>query len=241
MIKNSNNRKKDIDKLISDLKSSTRLNLRGSLKVFLWNFTIKLSYFLKRTFDIIYTGFFLILLAPLYLLVMLIIYLGDRGNPIFYQKRVGLNGKHFNMYKFRTMVVDAEKLKAQLMKEQNINNDMLFKMKDDPRITKIGKFLRKTSIDEMPQLFNVFIGDMSLVGPRPPLVSEVAKYSLEDRKRLHVIPGITGQWQISGRSHTGFKEQVELDKEYIKSQNFLRDIIILFKTVPVVIFGEGAY
>jgi lipopolysaccharide/colanic/teichoic acid biosynthesis glycosyltransferase len=233
--------REDLILQIEGYAKPSAINIRKHIKIFLWRFTIKFSYFLKRLFDVLYTGFFLIVLSPLYLLTMLIIYLEDGGNPIFYQKRVGLNGRHFNMYKFRTMVVNAEQLKKELMDKNESNDGVIFKMKDDPRITRIGKFLRKTSIDEMPQLFNVFIGDMSLVGPRPPLVEEVANYTLEDRKRLHAIPGITGQWQISGRSHTGFKRQVELDKEYIKSQSFLRDIIILFKTVPVVIFGDGAY
>ena len=139
------------------------------------------------------------------------------------------------------MYVGAEDFKDQLMVENESKDGVIFKMKQDPRITKAGRILRRFSIDELPQLINVLKGDMSLVGPRPPLPREVNEYTLEDRKRLHTIPGITGIWQISGRSDIPFREQVELDKQYIGSQNVFKDIIILLKTIPAVITGKGAY
>jgi lipopolysaccharide/colanic/teichoic acid biosynthesis glycosyltransferase len=139
------------------------------------------------------------------------------------------------------MRTDAEALKAQLAAKNESTDGVIFKMKDDPRITKVGKFLRRTSLDELPQLWNVFIGDMSLVGPRPPVPSEVAQYTLEDRKRLDVIPGITCLWQIKGRSEIPFHEQVRLDKEYILAPSVWKDIAILLKTIPAIIGGKGAY
>ena len=139
------------------------------------------------------------------------------------------------------MRTDAEALKEQLQERNESTDGVIFKMKDDPRITKVGKFLRRTSLDELPQLWNVFIGDMSLVGPRPPVPSEVAQYTLEDRKRLDVIPGITCLWQIKGRSEIPFHEQVRLDKEYILAPSVWKDIAILLKTIPAIIGGKGAY
>ena len=136
---------------------------------------------------------------------------------------------------------DAEALKESLAAQNESKDGVIFKMKDDPRITKVGRFLRRTSLDELPQLWNVFIGDMSLVGPRPPVPKEVQEYTLEDRKRLDVIPGITCLWQIGGRSDIPFKEQVRLDKDYILSQSVWKDLAILLKTVPAIIGGKGAY
>ena len=136
---------------------------------------------------------------------------------------------------------DAEALKESLAAQNESKDGVIFKMKDDPRITKVGRFLRRTSLDELPQLWNVFIGDMSLVGPRPPVPKEVQEYTLEDRKRLDVIPGITCLWQIGGRSDIPFKEQVRLDKDYILAQGFWKDLAILLKTVPAIIGGKGAY
>ena len=139
------------------------------------------------------------------------------------------------------MVMNADKLKDELKADNESSDGVIFKMKKDPRITRTGKFIRRFSIDELPQLFNVLIGDMSLVGPRPPVPKEVNEYTLEDRKRLHVTPGITCIWQVTGRSDIPFKEQVELDKQYIKSRSLKNDIIILLKTIPAVITGKGAY
>ena len=181
----------------------------------------------------------MILLSPLFLVVALLV--KRDGGPVFFlQNRVGLNGELFKMVKFRSMRTDAEEVKKRLM-AQNEGNGVLFKMKHDPRITGIGHFLRKTSMDELPQLFNVLTGDMSLVGPRPPLPQEVQNYSLEDRKRLNVIPGLTCLWQISGRSDIPFSKQVKLDKEYIRARGFREDLKILFLTIPAILTGKGAY
>jgi len=138
------------------------------------------------------------------------------------------------------MVVDAQELKSKLMDQNQSADGVIFKMKDDPRITKIGKFIRKTSIDELPQLFNVLRGDMSLVGPRPPIIEEVKEYNMDDKKRLNAKPGITCIWQVSGRSTIPFKEQVKMDKEYIKKQSFYMDIILLLKTIPAVLMQKGS-
>jgi len=210
-------------------------------KVLLWEFIVKFSYFLKRFLDIILSMSFLIIFSPLFFITALAIVIENYG-PIFYsQVRIGKDGKSFDFYKFRSMYVGAEDFKDQLMNENESKDGVIFKMKQDPRITKVGRILRRFSIDELPQLINVLKGDMSLVGPRPPLPREVNEYTLEDRKRLHTIPGITGIWQISGRSDIPFSKQVELDKQYIGSQSVFKDIIILLKTIPAVITGKGAY
>ncbi|MPM54711.1 UDP-glucose:undecaprenyl-phosphate glucose-1-phosphate transferase [bioreactor metagenome] len=183
----------------------------------------------------------LLVLSPLLLLVALWIKFDSPGPVIYRQARVGKNGRHFQFYKFRSMYVDADRRKAELIRQNESRDGVIFKMRQDPRITRPGRFIRKFSIDELPQLFNVLTGEMSLVGPRPPLPAEVAQYTLEDRKRLHVIPGITCIWQVSGRSDIPFKQQVELDKEYIKSQSAWKDFMILLKTIPAVLSGRGAY
>ena len=210
-------------------------------KILLWKFTIKFSYFLKRLLDILVSGTALLVALPFFIMLGIAIRIESRGPVIFTQKRVGKDGRHFKFYKFRSMVSDAEKLKDKLVQENESKDGVIFKMKKDPRITKIGAFIRKFSIDELPQLLNVLIGDMSLVGPRPPVPREVAEYTLEDRKRLHAKPGITCTWQISGRSDIPFKIQAELDKEYIRSKSFWKDIKILLLTIPAVITGKGAY
>ncbi|MCL6584926.1 MAG: sugar transferase [Anoxybacillus sp.] len=196
----------------------------------------KKSYlFLKRTIDIIgaFTG--LILLIPLFVAVSILIKLEDPKGPVFFkQKRVGKNGQEFYMYKFRSMVTNAEALLEKLLDKNEVQGPM-FKMKNDPRITKIGKFIRKTSIDELPQLLNVLKGEMSLVGPRPPLPREVKEYSEYDKQRLLVVPGCTGLWQVSGRSKLGFREMVELDLTYILNRSIWLDLKILFKTIIIFI------
>jgi lipopolysaccharide/colanic/teichoic acid biosynthesis glycosyltransferase len=145
------------------------------------------------------------------------------------------------MYKFRSMVINAEMLLEKLKNQNESEAGVIFKMKKDPRITKIGSFIRKTSIDELPQLWNVLKGDMSLVGPRPAIPGEVAEYTLDDRRRLDAVPGITCIWQVSGRSNIDFKGQVRLDTQYIESRSFWYDIVLLLKTIPAVLFGNGAY
>lgn len=195
----------------------------------------------KRCIDFIGALCGLILLSPVFLIVAVLIKYEDRkGSVLFKQIRIGKDGKEFYMYKFRSMVIDAEeKLKGLL--EYNEVSGAMFKMKEDPRITKIGKFIRKTSIDELPQLINVLKGEMSLVGPRPPLQREVKVYTSYDKQRLLVIPGCTGLWQVSGRNNLGFEEMVELDLKYIKERNFWYDIRIIFKTIKIMIISNGAY
>jgi exopolysaccharide biosynthesis polyprenyl glycosylphosphotransferase len=193
--------------------------------------------FVKRLIDIVGSTIGLSLLSILFILVALIIKLEDPKGPIFFsQKRVGKNGKEFKMYKFRSMVSDAEEKLQELLK-YNETTGAMFKMKNDPRVTKIGKFIRKTSIDELPQLFNVLKGEMSLVGPRPPLPREVEQYTKYDKQRLLVTPGCTGLWQVSGRSNIGFKEMVKLDIEYIRNRNVFFDLKIIIKTI-IILFGS---
>jgi exopolysaccharide biosynthesis polyprenyl glycosylphosphotransferase len=232
-------RKELIEKLEST--SGPHPGFRHRRKMIAWNFTIGLSYCLKRALDIFVSLVMLFLLSPLFLITALLIYLENPG-PIFYtQIRVGRDGKHFKFYKFRSMVVNADKIKDTLMADNESNDGVIFKMKQDPRVTRIGRFIRKFSIDELPQLVNVLKGDMSLVGPRPALPKEVAEYTLDQRKRLHITPGITCIWQVSGRSDIPFSGQVQLDLDYIQSSSFIKDIVILLKTIPAVLTGKGAY
>ena len=196
---------------------------------------------LKRTIDIAASATLLILLSPLFLAVAVAIKATDGGPVLFWQTRVGQWGREFPFPKFRSMVVNAEELKDDLLEQSDHGESVTFKMKKDPRITWIGRIIRKLSIDELPQLWNVLKGDMSLVGPRPPVPREVEQYSLADRRRLEVIPGLTCIWQVSGRGDIPFPEQVQLDVDYIESHSVWLDIKLLFKTVPAVLFGRGAY
>ena len=210
-------------------------------KLFVWGQTIRLTRSLKRGFDFVFALFCLGIFSPLFAVTALCIYVEDPG-PIFYsQIRVGENGRFFRFFKFRSMIVGADKQKDALAKQNESQDGVIFKMKDDPRITRVGKFIRRYSIDELPQIINVLCGDMSLVGPRPALPKEVALYTLEQRKRLHAVPGITCLWQVNGRSEIPFTGQVRLDLEYIRSTSLKNDIIILAKTIPAVLAGKGAY
>ena len=182
----------------------------------------------KRIIDIFASVFILLLLSPLLLAVVLLIKLTSRGKVLYVQERNGIHGKIFKMYKFRSMVMNADKLITDLEKKNEAQGPM-FKIKDDPRVTKIGRFIRKTSIDELPQLINIIKGEMTLVGPRPPLPREVAKYEAWQKLRLSVKPGLTGLWQISGRSNVGFEEMVRMDLRYIRERSLLYDIKILIK------------
>ncbi|RJE48981.1 MULTISPECIES: sugar transferase [unclassified Dehalobacter] len=193
----------------------------------------------KQFFDFGVTLVILLLISPLMLAITLAIKISSNGPVIFSQERVGLNGRIFKMYKFRSMVVNAEALKAELA-DQNEMSGPVFKIKNDPRVTTVGKFLRKTSLDELPQLWNVLKQDMSLVGPRPPLPSEVNMYDPKHRKRLAVRPGITCIWQISGRNHVDFNQWMDMDAEYVDRWTFWLDMVILAKTVPVVLMRKGA-
>jgi len=196
--------------------------------------------FIKRALDIIASGLGLIFLSPLFLAVAILIKLTSPG-PVFYrQKRAGMNGRKFILYKFRSMYKGAHEKLSELTASNEMQGPV-FKMKNDPRITPLGRFLRKLSIDELPQLFNVFVGHMSLVGPRPPLPSEVSQYEPWQRRRLSMRPGITCLWQVSGRNKIGFEEWMRLDLEYLDNWSLWLDFKILCKTIPVVLFGIGAY
>jgi lipopolysaccharide/colanic/teichoic acid biosynthesis glycosyltransferase len=221
--------------------NSLRTALRRRLKVTAWEMTVRLAYGLKRGLDIMVAVLALIALLPLFGLTALAIF-ADNPGPVFYRQiRIGKDGRRFWMYKFRSMVKDADQMKAKLAAQNESRDGVLFKIRKDPRITRVGAIIRKFSIDELPQLVNVLKGDMSLVGPRPALPQEAAQYTLEQHKRLHVKPGITCIWQVSGRSEIPFNEQVNLDLEYIGSANLFQDIMILLKTIPAVLTGKGAY
>lgn len=194
----------------------------------------------KRLFDVVFALMGTILLSPILIVTAIAVRADSPGPVIFKQKRVGKNGELFDFYKFRSMIANAEELKAELA-AANEADGPVFKIKEDPRITKVGRFIRKYSIDELPQLFNVLKGDMSLVGPRPPLPEEVDQYGNIEWRRLEVIPGITGLWQVSGRSNISFNKWMELDIYYIENWSFWLDLKILLQTIPVVIFGKGAY
>ncbi|WP_103956683.1 sugar transferase [Nonomuraea solani] len=196
--------------------------------------------FVKSVFDRLVAGVALLLLALPLLLVGLVIRLTSKGPALFRQTRVGKGGREFRVVKFRTMVVDAERLKDTLLVANEFDG-VLFKMRNDPRITRVGAFLRKYSVDELPQLLNVIRGEMSLVGPRPPLLEEVAKYGTDVRRRLVVKPGMTGLWQVSGRSDLSWEESVRLDLRYVENWSLILDLQILWKTWSVVTRGEGAY
>lgn len=195
--------------------------------------------FLKRSFDVVASFSGLLFLSPLFLVVSLLIKLTSRGPVLFKQIRMGLNGRLFSCLKFRTMVADAEKLQDKL-KNMNEADGPVFKMKNDPRITPLGRIFRKLSIDELPQLWNVLMGEMSLVGPRPPIPSEVGNYERWQRRRLSMRPGITCLWQISGRSELDFDTWMKLDLKYIDQWSLVLDFIILLKTIPAVLTTRGA-
>ncbi|MBO9542360.1 exopolysaccharide biosynthesis polyprenyl glycosylphosphotransferase [bacterium] len=197
--------------------------------------------FFKRAIDVVGALCALVLLAPVLLLVAIAIKLDSSGPVIFRQRRVGLNGREFDMYKFRSMARDAEARKAELMALNEVKDGPIFKMKHDPRVTRVGRFIRRTSLDEFPQFVNVLLGQMSLVGPRPPVPEEVARYTPEQWQRLSVMPGATGLWQVSGRSElSSFRSMLALDLQYIRGWSLRQDILILLKTVKVILRMEGA-
>jgi lipopolysaccharide/colanic/teichoic acid biosynthesis glycosyltransferase len=208
-------------------------------KRLLWNWLISGSLLLKRLLDILGSAAAIAVLSPVILLVVLLVRM-DGGPAVFAQTRVGKFGREFKMFKFRSMCMNAEARLKEVLSANSHAEGVTFKIKNDPRITKVGKWLRKLSLDEVPQFFNVLMGDMSLVGPRPPVPGEVAMYTATDRRRLAVNPGITCIWQISGRSEIDFSGQVRLDVSYIESQTFWQDVRILAKTVPAVVAGRGA-
>lgn len=216
---------------IEGVQNQIEVETKGEKKVYL---------FLKRIVDILGSGIGLIVLSPVFLIVALAIKIEDsKGSVLFSQKRVGQHGKEFNMYKFRSMVSNAEELKEKLLKQNEMSGPM-FKMKNDPRITKVGKFIRKTSIDELPQLLNVLKGEMSLVGPRPSLPKEVIKFEPWMLERLEVKPGLTCYWQVMGRNDIDFEDWMKLDIKYVHDRNFWLDIKLIFKTFFVLFGDESA-
>jgi exopolysaccharide biosynthesis polyprenyl glycosylphosphotransferase len=232
-------------RLMPDFEDGTLLRnlhieeFEGEYVVTLFREQMLLQLLFKRMLDAAISLAVLILLCPLMALVALLIKLTSPGPVLFVQNRVGMNQRQFKLYKFRSMVADAEDRKFALA-HLNERDGPAFKIENDPRITPIGRFLRKTSIDELPQLFNVLSGEMSLVGPRPPLPDEVKKYEWLFRKRLSVKPGITCIWQISGRNHVSFDRWMQMDHEYIENWTLLLDLKILLKTIPAVLFSRGA-
>lgn len=211
----------------TDLRRDTKISYNKSGSFYKYS---------KRVLDIVGALSGLILLSPILIVVGILVKLESEGAIIFAQKRVGLNGKEFKMYKLRSMVSNAEEIKENLKSENEMSGPM-FKMKNDPRITKIGKFIRKTSVDELPQLLNVITGDMSLVGPRPSLPKEVKEFEPWMLKRLEVKPGLTCYWQVSGRNNIDFENWMKLDIKYVEEKNLWLDIKLIFKTV-FVLFGD---
>jgi lipopolysaccharide/colanic/teichoic acid biosynthesis glycosyltransferase len=206
-----------------------------------WRVVVNGTHLAKRAVDILLSAAALFLLAPLFVAIALLIIAEDQGPIFFRQIRVGQFGREFRMLKFRSMRVDAEQRLKELLANNQHTTGVTFKLKGDPRVTRIGRFLRKYSLDELPQFYNVLVGEMSLVGPRPPVPREVALYSLADRRRLAVKPGITCIWQVSGRAEIDFPGQVQLDVRYIESRSLREDFRILCKTIPAVLSGDGAY
>lgn len=206
-----------------------------------WKTALASAHFLKRCVDVFGSAALLMALSPVFIFIAACIKLEDGGPIIFAQTRVGKCGRIFKMLKFRSMCLNAEARLQELLNRNKHDTGITFKLKDDPRITKVGKIIRALSLDELPQLFNVFRGDMSLVGPRPPVPREVALYTMKDRRRLEAMPGITCFWQVGGRAEIDFPQQVELDVMYIERQSFWTDVKILLKTIPAVVCRKGAY
>lgn len=194
----------------------------------------------KRAVDIVLSSLALLILAPILLVLVMLIKWDSKGPAIFSQQRVGVNGQPFTMYKFRSMVTNAEEILREL-RQQNEGSGLLFKMKDDPRVTKVGRWIRKFSLDELPQIYNVLRGDMSLVGPRPPLPVEVEEYEGHVGRRLYIKPGLTGLWQVSGRSDLDWEEGVRLDLYYVENWSLTGDIMIMWRTLKVMLKPVGAY
>jgi exopolysaccharide biosynthesis WecB/TagA/CpsF family protein len=226
---------KDASRNISSQNLSTRLRRK------FWRVHPYLGAYLKRSVDIGVSSLALIILSPLLLATSLLIKFESPGPVIFRQTRVGKHGKELSMYKFRSMCVNAESLLDDLKERSESKDGVIFKLKNDPRITAVGRVIRLFSIDELPQLINVLNGSMSLVGPRPPLPSEVAQYDTPQTYRLQCKPGITCIWQVSGRSDIPFSQQVEMDIDYIQTKSFFKDLAILLRTVPAVLLARGAY
>lgn len=197
--------------------------------------------FSKRALDIALSLFAIICISPVLFVAAVIVKLTDGGPILYGHTRVGLNGKEFHCIKFRSMITDADAIKTELADLNSHSDSRTFKVQNDPRVTRFGRIMRKLSIDELPQLWNVLVGDMSFVGPRPPVPCEVEQYSLDDMERLTVKPGLTCIWQVSGRSRIAFPEQLQMDLDYIDNRSLMLDLKLLALTVPAVISGDGAY
>lgn len=222
--------------------ASSRAAFRARAVKMFWHFRQVMPDATKRAVDIIVAGSALLLAAPLFAVIALLIRLNDGGPVLYWQTRVGKHGRLIPFPKFRTMVTNAEALLAKLRAQnQHGNHGITFKMENDPRITRIGRILRRLSLDEAPQLWCVLTGDMTLVGPRPALPSEVARYTIADRRRLDITPGLTCIWQVSGRSALPFPVQCKMDAQYIEERSLALDAKLLVATVPAVISGKGAY
>lgn len=216
--------------------------LRARRHKLLWWWATRRYPLLKRLLDLAVVLPALVLLAPLFALVALAIKLHDRGPVLYWQQRVGLHGRSFSFPKFRSMCVNAEAVRSALLAQNQHGSDgVTFKLKRDPRVTPIGRWIRRSSIDELPQLWSVLRGDMSLVGPRPPLPSEVGRYTTDERQRLSVLPGLTCIWQVNGRSEIPFAQQVRMDIDYIQRRSIATDLMLLLQTLPAVLRGRGAY
>jgi lipopolysaccharide/colanic/teichoic acid biosynthesis glycosyltransferase len=228
----------DADAEIIDLRhfdsAVERRRSAGLLAAARWQLVV------KRAFDIVVGTFLLVVLTPLMVLIVAGVRLSSRGPALYAQERVGRDGRPFRMLKFRSMRVGAHEERVCLMK-LNEADGPLFKIRDDPRTTRIGRLIRKLSMDELPQLLNVLVGQMSLVGPRPPLPEEYAAYGPHERRRMAVTPGITGAWQIGGRSDIDYRSAIELDLDYVDTWTLRRDLMVLIRTIPAVASGRGAY
>ena len=218
-----------------------RTRLRLGFKRTAWRVVVGSSAALKRALDMVIALWSLFFLSPVFLVTAALIKIEDGGPLFFRQTRIGYRGRSFGMWKFRSMVLNADALKDTLLATNEMAGGVIFKMKNDPRITKIGKWIRKYSIDELPQLVNVLAGEMSLVGPRPPVPREVAEYTVQERQRLLAKPGLTCFWQVGGRSDIDFAGQVRLDVAYIRSESVWLDLKLLLKTIPAVLLSRGAY
>ncbi len=221
--------------------SSVRRTLACSLRLVLWNWSTRGPDRIKRLIDVTASSVAFLLAAPLFLAVAAMVKIEDGGPVLHWQKRVGRYGRVFAFPKFRSMYVDAERRLAEIAHQNQHGSGITFKMKNDPRVTRVGRVIRRFSVDEMPQLWCVLKGDMTLVGPRPALPVEVDRYTVEDRRRLEAIPGLTCTWQVGGRSDIPFPQQCRMDIDYIEGRSLLQDLRLILATVPAILTGRGAY
>jgi lipopolysaccharide/colanic/teichoic acid biosynthesis glycosyltransferase len=211
------------------------------LRAHLLRVELRIEASVKRAIDVVGALLGIAVLSPLLATIALLIRLESPGSVLFVQERVGLGGRRFPMLKFRSMYRDAEKRRDAVVEEESTTDAFRFKSRRDPRITRVGRLLRRASLDELPQLWNVLVGHMALVGPRPPIPSETSRYTAAEWRRLDVPPGITCTWQVGGRADVSFVDQVRMDIDYIETRTLLGDVAILIATVPAVVAGRGAY